>query len=65
MSAGVGCFGSSNVGRLSFYLDGSIYSHTSLVLAVSWMIKNHCVQLDGLSRMRLIFDSVVVVILGF
>ena len=61
-SAGLGRFGSSSVRSLSFFFDGSIYSHTSLVLAVSWTIKIHYVQSDGWLRMRLTFDSLVVVI---
>jgi hypothetical protein len=39
MSLGVGRLGSSSFGRSSFFLDGSIYCYTSLVLAVSWMIE--------------------------
>ncbi len=57
----MGRFGGSSFGSSSF-LDGSIYCHTLLVLAVSCMIKNYGVQSDGLSRMMLIFDSLVVVI---
>ena len=65
MSLGVGRLGGSSVGISAFFFDGSTYCHTSLVLAVSCTIKNHCIQSDGLSRMRLIFDSVEVVILEF
>ena len=62
MFAGVGRFGGSSFGSSSFFFDGSIYCHTSLDLAVSCMIKNHSVQLNGLLRMMLIFDLLVVVI---
>ena len=61
MSFGVGRFGGSSFGRSSFFVAGLMYSHTSLVLAVSWIIKNHYVQLEGWLRMRLIFDSFEVV----
>ena len=62
MFAGVGRFGGSSFRSLSFFFDRSTYYYTSLDLAVSCMIKNHSVQLDGLLRMMLIFDSLVVVI---
>ena len=58
----MGRFGSSSVRSLSFFFNRSIYSHTSLVLAVSYIIKIHWVQSDGWLRMRLTFDSLVVVI---
>ena len=58
----MGRFGGSSVGSLSFFLDGSIYFHTLLVLAVSYTIKNHYVQLEGWLRIRLTFNSLVVVI---
>ena len=61
-SAGLGRFGGSSVRSSSFFFDGSIYSHTSLVLAVSYTIKNYWVQLDGWLRIRLTFNSLVVVI---
>jgi len=34
-SIGIGCFGGSSFRSLSFVLDGLIYCHTLLVLAVS------------------------------
>ena len=55
MSLGVGRGGGSSFGSSSF-LDGSMYCHTSLVVAVSWMIKNHCVQSEGWLRIRLTFE---------
>jgi len=61
MSLGVGRLGCASFGRSSF-VDGLMYCHTSLVVAVSLMIKNHCVQLEGWLRIRLTFDSLVVVI---
>ena len=39
--AGIGRFGGSRVGSLSFFLDGSMYFYTLLVLVVSYTIKNH------------------------
>jgi hypothetical protein len=65
MSASVGRFSGSSVRSLSFFLDRLIYRHTLLVLAVSYIIKNHCIQLEGWLRIRLTFNSLVVVILGF
>ena len=65
MTAGMGQFGSSSFKILSFFVAGLIYCYTLLVLAVSCMIKNHCIQLDGLLRMRLAFNSAVVVIFRF
>jgi len=38
---GIGRFSSSRVKSLSFFLDRLIYCHTLLVLAVSYIIKNH------------------------
>ena len=64
-SVGVGRFGGSSFGRSSFFVDGSMYCHTLLVLAVSCTTKNHWIQSDGLSRMMLTFDSAVVIIFGF
>jgi len=61
-SFGEGRFGGSSFRSLSFFLDRSMYSHTLLVLAVSYMIKNHYIQSEGWLRMRLTFDSLVVVI---
>ena len=40
-SAATGRCGGSSFGRSSSFVDGSMYSHTSLVLAMSWMIKDH------------------------
>ena len=65
MTTGIGHFGGSSFRILSFFVARSIYCHTSLVSAVSYMIKNHYIQLDGLLRMRLAFNSAVVVIFRF
>ena len=65
MSAGIGRFSGSSIGSLSFFLDGLIYRHTLLVLAVSCIIKNYYVQLEDWLRIRLTFNSLVVIILGF
>jgi hypothetical protein len=62
ISAGVGCFGGFSVGISAFSLDGSMYSHTLLFSAVPYMTKNHWIQSDGLLRMILAFNSLVVVI---
>ena len=62
MSLGVGRLGGPSVGRSFFFFNGSMYCHTLLVLAVSWMIKNHYIQSKGWLRIRLTFDSLVVVI---
>ena len=64
-SAGVGRFGSYSFRSSSFFTDGSIYSHTLLVSAMSYIIKNHCIQSEGWLRMRLTFNSFVVIILKF
>jgi len=64
-SLGVGRLGDSSFRSLSFFIDGSIYYYTLLVLVVSCIIKNHWIQLDGWLRITLIFDSLVVVILEF
>jgi hypothetical protein len=39
-----------------------MYSYTLLFLAVSYTTKNHWIQLDGLSRMILAFNLLVVII---
>ena len=62
ISLNIGRLSNSSFGRLSFFLNRSIYYYTSLDLAVSYIIKNYGVQLDGLLRMILIFDLLVVVI---
>ena len=62
MSTGVGQFGSLSFGSSSFFFNGSIYCYTSLDLAVSCIIKNYGVQLDGLLRIILIFNLLVIVI---
>jgi hypothetical protein len=61
-SAGIGYFSGFSVGILAFSLDGLMYFYTLLFLAVSYIIKNHWIQSDGLLRMILAFDSLVVVI---
>ena len=61
-SAGMGRCGGSSFGRSLSFVDGSMYSYTLLVVAVSYIIKNYWVQLDGWLRMRLTFNSLVVVI---
>ena len=58
----MGYFGGSSVRSLSFFLDRSIYRYILLVLAVSYTIKNYCIQLEGWLRIRLTFDLLVVVI---
>ena len=40
-SASTGQCGGSSFGRSSSFVDGSMYSHTSLVVAISYIIKNH------------------------
>ena len=63
--ANVGRFGNSSFGISSLFVAGLIYCYTSLVSAVSCIIKNHYIQLDGLLRIRLAFDLAVVVIFRF
>ena len=55
-SAGTGRCGGPSFGSSSF-VDGSIYSHTSLVVAVSCMIKNHWVQLVSWRNLILTFRT--------
>ena len=60
-SAGIGQCGGSSF-RSSSFVNRSMYCYTSLVMAMFWMIKNHYIQLEGWLRIRLTFDSFIVVI---
>ena len=64
-SFSIGRFGSSSIGRLSFFITRSMYSYTLLVLAVSYIIKNHYIQSDSLLRIILAFNLFMVIIFKF
>ena len=63
--AGVGRYGGSSFRSSSFFLNRSIYCHTLLISAMSYIIKNHYIQSEGWLRMWLTFDSFMVIILEF